>query len=287
MPGYNSRVNTSPPSVLTYSDPVAGTDSHYDVWFDLDAGIEESDRDGRAEAKVTFRCAWGQRNGVVKALRGATWKDESTGAVHRVGAMAYPPSPELICLEITSVTNWGAYTGADGDGWPTWEWARVVARFGTPPYDKETFGSVSLATSGEVMTFDDTTWRFVDGSATPVNVPTGIPMPHTEICYKRHRFPYLPQDQIDALIGTVNDAPFIIGNREYDQGQLLFLGADTESEYTSAGVEYTLNYKFVRRPVHWNYYFHKASSSWVPVTSDGTLGGRTPFLLADFTILPG
>ncbi|OWY59930.1 hypothetical protein B7486_71915, partial [cyanobacterium TDX16] len=144
-------------------------------------------------------------------------------------------------------------------------------------------------TSGEFITFPQSSYRFVDGSGTPTMQPIGRRVPIETIRVRRYRLPYAPQAESAAIVGTINENPYQIGRYTYPAGTLLYGGCDTTEDFDSLGnYNVEAEFKFSYRPINWNFYMHPDGiSGYLLVTDDGTLGGNPPYEYGDFTILPG
>lgn len=252
---------------------------------EVDSGITEGEPDGKPEAEVQFRCAWGDRFDLLRALRGELiWTGGSTFT--RIGGFAYPDSPNIWCLDVPSIVPGPGVPRTLPNGWIAYEEATVTARFGVPEYDlaNDQYWSLRLGTTGEFVTLPDTTWYFLGGD--PVGSELARPMPQTQIEYTAHRLPFIPQDEIDFLTPKINANPYRVGRKVYPIGTLLFCCGNTDLRASALGIEYDIGYQLIKRSVDWNAYWNPATYSWTIVTSDGTAGGVTPFQYEDFDILP-
>jgi hypothetical protein len=246
-----------------------------------DGGPQESEASGLAQASVVFKCVYTERYNLVRALLGGIG----------LPPFPYPPSPNLYALETPNVVPARSSTiKTDILGWPTYDEAEVTCRFGILPFgfdashpSGEAYATVSTKTTGEFLTFPDSSFKFVDGSATPVGQDVGRPMPQSAISFKRFWLDNIRQDVIASLIGKINADPWRIGRQTYLAGTLLFLGGDSEEEFdTIGGYKANVDFQFAHRPVHWNYYWHPTAAAWTLVTHNGLSGGVPPFELASF-----
>lgn len=254
-----------------------------------DSGISESNPREGASAKVKFKCAWDDRYQFVKDLM---WSSvlAGPGKVIRTFPFAYPPSPNLYCIAIDSVDMFGkpAIIKKLGLPWLATEEAIVIATFGFLPFKDDTsegkpFTTLTLDVGGEFLTFPNTTYRFADG--TPTNTPIGKVIPQIPIVEKLNWFPYLPIAEMLSLVGKVNDGPYPLGDFVSPTGTLLFTGGPTEySSDTGGNSVNEVEYRYIYRPVPWNYYMHpNRTVGFAPVT-DGN--GDPPYDPGDFTTLP-
>lgn len=103
-----------------------------------------------------------------------------------------------------------------------------------------------------------------------------------------HYLPTVNQSTINGLIGKVNNAQFptVSSMGGFVSGTLLFMGDDTEREYTADGttIAYTMTLKFLYDPNGWNYEYSPAAKAFalVELIADSS---KHPYEYADFTPL--
>jgi hypothetical protein len=261
-------------------------------WIMWDGGIQEANPETGPEATVRFKCHWDDRYALTNGLLGL-WVGSPPGNVSYTGPFNYPPSPNLLCTAVSSIVPLGkAYfsflnsLGLPTTGWLARQYAVVTAHFTRPPWvalDSGGYFSINFDGAGEFLQLAGTTYRFGDG--TPDNVAVGIFVPEAQITVRRFRMPFLPDQYMVQLAGTVNIAPFAIGNNIYNTGTLLFMPGHTATEGSPAGqITYQADYVFMYRSIPWNYDFHpNRTTGWALVT-DGN--GNPKYQFADFNILP-
>ncbi len=258
-----------------------------------DNGIIESNPEDGPAAIVKFKCLWSDHYTLVQQLLGLV----SGAPPHNVtptAPFAYPPSPNLWCTSVDSIEPLGRpyiipnnYLGQTlGLPWITRKRAIVTARFTRPPYLPTATGpywSLSFAGAGEFLTLPETTYRFGDG--TPTNTPIGFIIPQAEITVTRFRMPFIPDQVIASLLGSINAYPFQIGYNIYPKGSLMFMvGATNLLVDVFGNITYTVEYKFMYRPVDWNKYFHPDRTTGFATVTDGN--GNPPFAYLDYEVLP-
>ena len=261
---------------------------------DGDAGscIDENAGSGTAPvATVQLQCPWADRYIVFSGLLGTA--TGGPGAIYRVAPFAYPPSPNLFCVGISSARPTGRHTG----GWD-WDECRFSATFSYPPFNfvgqsggitdpsGQPWTTTRARVSANVTQVPLGTFKWLSGTDAGKAVPEaqlGITVPHTEYVLTRHLMPYLPIDEAETYVGKVNDTEISIGNRTYNAGELLFAGmggecnADVQAnrtfraEYTILGVKgHTWNQLLDRKLV------------WIEVNTEADGSGDAPFGEADF-----
>jgi hypothetical protein len=174
-----------------------------------------------------------------------------------------------------------------GRPWLVKTFCIVEATFTRPTWQAATSGSyfsITWSGGGEVFTLPETVYQFGDG--TPTATPLGIVVPQAEITVKRFRMPYIPDQQVAALLATpLNNAPFQIGYNIFPTGTLLFSNGSSTTESDVLGnLTFTFEYRFLYKSINWNFAFHPdRTTGWAPIT-DGN--GAPPFQSGDFNILP-
>jgi hypothetical protein len=185
--------------------------------------VEEVNASGGEGPKVTalMQCAWPDRFDVYKGLLGSAAATAS-GGIARVLPFRYPDSPNLWCLDVGQVVpikpQWSG-------SWFTAAGARFPAIFGVPRWSFDAASTTDpsgqpwtttrVRVSAEVVTVPVGTFVWTAGKQAGKPVPDsqlGILAPRNEISMTRHWMPFVPLRQVNALIGTVNSRPIILGD---------------------------------------------------------------------------
>lgn len=275
--------------------PGGGTTNTLPVPFSImwDSGISEANPETGPQATVRFKCLWNDHYSLVQGLLGL-WTGTPPSNTVYVGPYEYPPSPNLFCTSVSSIVGLGKplviasnfLNQTVGLPWITKQRAIVTAHFTRPQWQPATSGgyfSIQFSGAGEFLTLPETTYRFGDG--TPTNTPIGVLIPEAQITVTRYRMSFLPDYYMTLLCGQLNNTPFQIGNVTYAQGSLLFMPGNSSTESDVLGnLSYTAEYRFMFRPVDWNYYLHPNRTTGFAVVTDGN--GNSPYQYANFNVLP-
>jgi hypothetical protein len=257
-----------------------------------DSGIIEANPETGPIATVKFGCLWQNHYNLVHNLLGL-WTGTPPGNVMYTTPAGYPPSPNLVCTSIPSIEPIGKpaiietnYLGQTvGFPWMTRESVILTAVFTRPPYQPVDGGyfTISFSGGGEFLTIPETTYRFGDG--TPTNTPIGILIPQAQITVTRYKMPFIPDVIMMGLLGQLNNDAFQIGYNIYAPGTLMFMNGDTEIQSDTFGnLTYQVQYRFMYRPIDWNWYLHPdRTTGFAPVT-DGN--GNGPYGYGNFDTLP-
>jgi hypothetical protein len=210
----------------------------------------------KAVAKI--KCAYADRYTMFRGLVGSISISGTT--IIRNPPFQYPPSPGLICTEISSCIGIGRMA-TDSTGWATWPAAIVTCVFSYPGFSTDSgspagqgdptgqaYTTTRTRTSGEVFTPEGGTFFWNGGSDNGKQVSEssiGLVRPRTEISITRHMLPVMNLNFLESYIGSVNANPIPIGNYTYGTGTILFAGFSTEPSADVTGapaqeVEYTL-----------------------------------------------
>jgi hypothetical protein len=252
-----------------------------------DSGITEAITGDGPMATVKFKVLRAaDRYSFCQQLLGL-WTGTPPGNIFYTLPYEYPPSPNLLCTQIPEIIGFDKPLPLSvGLPWLFKKSTIVTAVFTRPPWQAATnagFFSIDFSASGEFLTIPETTYRFGDG--TPTMTPIGVVMPEAQITVTRHRMPFLPDQYAMPLIGTINNAPFIIGWNTYPTSTLLFSGMTSEIAPDPLGnIAFTVKYIFTFRPVNWNYYLHPNRTTGFALITDGN--GNSPYQFGNFNILP-
>ncbi len=133
-------------------------------------------------------------------------------------------------------------------------------------------------------------WKFNGGAnINDDNVPDfSKTVPQGEYNLTLHYLPNVSPSTINGLIGKINDAQFPTTSSMggFISGTLLFLGDDTQREYTADGttIAYQMTLKFAYDPNGWNYEYNPATRAYglVEAIADGS---KHPYEYASFNPL--
>lgn len=260
-------------------------------------GIHEGSPKDGPWAEVKFRCLWDDRFQLCSDLIG-TWA-VAGGTIIRTPAYLYPASPQLFCTDIVDITPFGKPLPSRFVPIRAWifrQLATVTARFTIPGYTQDgsdqsgqPYTVLSLNTSGEFLTLPDTTYWFADG--TPTLTPIGFLIPQIEYTWTRYRMPIIPDAQMAALCGKVNSDSFKISKTfTADPGTCLFMPGAVRPDGNVQAMfayeygfpfTYVAEYKFLWKPIPWNYFLHPNRTTGFAVVTDGS--GNTPYASTAFT----
>ena len=260
--------------------------------------VESVSQDGGPEANVVFRCAYGDRYTLARALLGTSVAVGRT--IVRTLPFAYPPSPNLYCLAIPEIK--GIKPRRDATGWVYYQLAQLTAQFGRPKYDYtataadgqndpsgHAWTTTRVKVSAEVLTPPD--GAFYIGPFSPngkkvEEASVGIVRANCEVAVTRHFLPFVPLDEVMSLIGSTNLYPIQFSNHVFQQGCLLLVGCDTTPN-TDPASNHTqeVTYTFLGKSNDWNQFIAKDGSlQFLNSRIDNT--GTTPYSYQDFSILP-
>lgn len=255
----------------------------------FDGGIKEAYPESGPTAQVIYNVPWDYHYTFVAGLLGQ-WTGTPPSTFVYTGPYQYPSSTNLMCTSISSIEPYGKPWVSTVLPIPLpflpRKWCRITANFTRPPYQPATSGGyfkITFGASGEFLTIPNTTYQWADG--TPTNTPIGVLLPQVEITVTRYKLPFLPDQVCIPLVGTLNNAAFQIGNNMYPMGQLMFAVGNSETEADVFGnISYQMEYKFMYRPVDWNWYFKPDRTTGFSLITDGN--GNPPYAYSDFSILP-
>jgi hypothetical protein len=255
-----------------------------------DDGIMETVPETGPEARIKFKCLWSDHYALAQGLLGYQVSTPPSNIVY-TGPYSYPPSPQLLCVAIERIEQIGKYLpffnqNAAGLPWIARKKAIVTAVFRRPQrqgFTTSGYYSFSFAGGGEFLTLPETTYRFGDG--TPTNTPIGRLIPQAEITVTRYKMGFLPDKYMIQCTGNLNNAPYTIGYNTYATGSLLFMPGNSTFDADSLGnLTYQVEYKFMFRPINWNYYLHPNRTTGFAIVTDGN--GNPPYPSTSFEILP-
>ena len=254
-----------------------------------DSGIFEANPENGPMARVRYKVLHENRYTLVQNLLGL-WTGAPPANVSYTGPCYYPPSPNLLCTSIESVVPLGRPWPDPTLGLP-WLFRRksvVTAVYTRPPWVPLGSGgyfSIKFSALADVWTLPGTTYYFGDGTIT--GTPVGIIIGGADITVTRYRMPYIPDQYMIQVNGSVNNNPFKIGYNTYPTGTLLFLPGESMIESDPLGnITYTVEYKFQYRSVPWNQYLHPTTGGFENIYYGSGSSGVQPYTLMNFNILP-
>jgi hypothetical protein len=229
-----------------------------------EGGITETySLDNGPEARWSLKCAWTDRQQVIQALLGTV--SYSGGKVSRTPPYAYPLDNSLtvanggvqtpnrwICTSVGPIRglkwqtdDYGDITSTGVPGIGMYQWAVFDAVFTVPLWQPDDFNpgtqGVDLSTAPYVVTKTKTSGevfapptgsviyqggKFAGKALQDVNA--SIIRTRTEISVTLIRFPIVPTNLINSLIGSVNGKPWQIGTYTFPRGSILFTGSNSE-----------------------------------------------------------
>ena len=159
---------------------------------------------------------------------------------------AHPIWTDMICLTVDFEHN-GSWE-CDGSDWAQYA---VTANYG--PYPDEELGQESISISAQAYTFPT---KALEGSSPGDNISeekgdapmATIMLPQAAYKIKFAKVASLPKATLIAAVGKVNDALW----HGWAAETCLFLGCNTETKYTSTGVEYSVDYDYQVNFAGWN-----------------------------------
>jgi hypothetical protein len=259
----------------------------YEVVFD--GGITEANPESGPTAQMIYNVPWDSHYAFAQSLLGQ-WTGTPPSTFVYTGPYQYPSSTNLMCTSISSIVPYGKpwVSRAIPVALPFLprQYCRITANFTRPPYQPAASGGyfkLTFSASGEFLTLPNTTYQWADG--TPTNTSIGVLIPQAEITITRYKMPFIPDQVMIPLVGTLNNAPFQIGNNTYPTGFLMFAIGNTETEADVVGnITFQVEYKFMYRPVDWNWYFKPDRTTGFALITDGN--GNPPYAYSDFSVLP-
>lgn len=253
-----------------------------------DTGLSEGNPDNGPFATVKYKCYSADRYSMAQQLLGK-WTGTAPSNLLYIGPFEYPPSPNLLCTSIDSIEMHGKPIPDPFAGLPylAKEFSIVTATFTRPTWEAATSGGyfeIIFGGSGQFYTVSETCYHFSNDN-TPTPVPVGILLGAAQITVNRFRMPFVPDQVAMPLAGSINNAPFQIGNNVYATGTLLFQPGQSRTESDPLGnLTYQFSYNFYFRSQDWNKEFHpNGTSGWISIV-DGTSAPR--YAYNNFNILP-
>lgn len=258
-------------------------------WVMSDSGIVEANPREGPVATVKLKCLTTDRYALIKGLVGSCTVAGST--ITRTYPFQYPPSPNLICRSIENIEMQGPpILLIPNSAWMGKQYSILTVRFepawffndNSDPSGKP-YTSTSLNMSAEAMTLPQSTYTFPSGA--PTNTPVARQIPQIQISMRRFMLPFLPINEMAAILGRVNDAVFTVGKLVCPIGTVLFMGGPSEFTADSGGVKtYTVTYEFLYRAIPWNQYMSPNPTEGYATPVDGT--GNPVFPSGNFATLP-
>ncbi len=299
-----------------------------------EGGLSEANPTEGRTASVVFQCYWDDRLDLIAGLIGTV--DYVGGTIVRTEPFSYPLSERdkqngkiftdrLVCTSISSVigTKWqtdddGSFTGLAG--WGGYVFALVTAEFTCPSYlvvplaspltptdpafndlTYQTYCISKVRVSSEVFSPPTGSFQFAQGEfAGQPLLDIGASQIRTrfEVSITRVRMPLIPTETSSPILGTINDADFLIGGQNFPRGTMLFSGINPEprSDPYNGGLIFDVELTFLANapgattddPLDWNF-FLDSSGTWVRVetrtTPDQIGNGKPVFKYADQTVL--
>lgn len=249
-----------------------------DSYDELEEGMDQTG----VYAIKNYYCNWGQRWTFYQFLRGR-YMPLSGGNLSVLVPAQYPDNTNLYAYSavMTPVAPDGA-KGAYGSA--SFKYAKIKVTFKSPQYnfdgsDTQYIGQTRLDFGGNMVTLPQDAYKFSDGTRTEESV--GRLMPSIEHTITRGLIDFLPVDVIGGLIGKINSAPLW---GLYDAETLLFAGASADRQADGNGkITWTVEYKFLYRPVSWNKVVRPDTGEWDYIADSG---GDKIYQTGDFTTLP-
>src|SRR5574343_212275 len=245
------------------------TEPSTEHWIDWNHGGISEAWNPEPEAAVVYRCAWDDRYELAQELLGYYPEGSSTFGSYTLPA-EYPPSPNLRCVGIQSITPDKAVNWTDPAKWSPYKWALITAVFRVPPW-----GDLSSATpAGQIDPPPGTPatggtpilfWRQrvrasaafkvlpkgklkFSTSLTIVETEVSKPAAQAEITLEFPKTPFNPYQLCRPYLGKINDAA-IFGHAA---GCVLFDSIDTDVSSTSDGSDCNVVLSFLARDASWN-----------------------------------
>lgn len=201
----------------------------------------------------------------------------------------------------------GSVTGTPG--WGYYEMVVIPTTWSVPTYIVDSaeftpdfpgadvsgfpFTTTRMRSSGETYAPYATGYKFHSTGNQIDDAKVGLIRPKTEIAITRHQMPYVDMELYESLIGVVNNAPFKLGNKEFDEESILYMNYEIEQrpDVTTGGLTYDVTHHMVANgPVEdtegnpnssWNYFVNR-SGKWDLVVS--TDGGKPPYSTDNFRL---
>jgi hypothetical protein len=267
-----------------------------------DSGPAESIAEGSdgPRAEVTFECDYASRYQFLKGLCGSA--SGGPGGIVRTVPWAYPPSPNLYPIAVSSIRGVGWKWDA-GLRWPTAKVARITTTFGVPKFSYESsntndptglpWTTTRFRITAEFLkpTYGGTFYWTDGGPQNGKPVPDSglsLILPHSEVSIQRHWCPYIPIHEALEYAGSVNSAPITLSNYTFPVGTILFVGMNaTETADTIGNRVFEDEYIFVANYLQrWSDVL-QSDGFFYPVNTDPSGSGDDPYPEADlFAVLP-
>jgi hypothetical protein len=234
-------------------------------WIVFRDGLRETwSRDSGPTASVTYQCAYEDRFALARELMGYyTIGSGITKLTNFIEPHRYPPSPNLVCLEIASIEGVGAKKNGEGSKWDPYIQARLVANYAVPPI---AYGITDISPANQIDMSQPIIGcrQTIRGSAAMrllppgklkfstsgkvVEVDAGIPEGQSEIVLEFPRVPVLAHSLVKPYIGRVNTQA-IFGHAA---GQVLLDSVEWDHSASSDGTDCSARLTFLAKDSNWN-----------------------------------
>jgi hypothetical protein len=294
---------------------INGIDCAIKIDGDASDSVVESQSWGEGpRAVVRLTCPWNSRYAVLKGLAGSSTL--AGKQIVRTAPFQYPPSRNLYCTEIASITaigkpqpdtnlGWITFADATGSGGtkakavitavftvPKWQFTTDPANGQNDP-SGQAWTTTRFKVSAEVFTPGSTTFKWQTGAASTGNVTSsniGIIRPRTEISLTRHWMPYIPLDYVQTTcVGNLNLNPITFSDHTYPKGAILFASMNsTETADTLGNIVQEVEYIMLANgnDVDWNKLLD-VDGNYYFINTKTDQSGNYPYGYADwYTSLP-
>lgn len=225
-------------------------------------GISESwSSQGGPKATVVYQCLWADRYDLATELMGG-YPVGSTGFTDYIPPHRYPPSPNLICQEISSIEGLGALKRGFGSRWLPYKYAIVTAVYSTPTYDVSVASAAGqidpsspilyckqrIRASSAFVVLPRGKIRFAVSGKT-VDSDVARPAAQSEITLEFPRIAFNPYLLVRPYIGKTNT----VAMWGHDPDCLLLDSIDTETGASTDGtLDCSATLTYLGRDTSWN-----------------------------------
>ena len=252
---------------------VIGGVNCYELWRDgrPESGRESFSRD-KIRARRIIRCAWTDRLTLTRALMGGATSSGSFAA-----PAAYPDISTALCATV-EIEGLGKSGQAGTDSQVSYTDAVLDVGYETPDYTVSTNpndpnGRLLLTEStdyhAEFVTTPTASFVWTsDQTPLPPDAVPGKVMGMAEYVIDATRHPNPPWEAIKQTVGTVNNGPFLVLSRSWEDGKLLFLGTHDSRQFILDPIgnltvkAYNVTYKWAYRSERWNTAFRPDTGQW-------------------------
>ncbi|HZL35842.1 MAG TPA: hypothetical protein VFC78_11070 [Tepidisphaeraceae bacterium] len=233
----------------------------YNVWDEGRQEIYAHRSDTTQKAVWTLRCAWSDRQAIVRSILGTS--SEVGGTPLYVYGWLYPDNHAWVAKTVQ--VDKDGLPSQDGNGWSAYQRARLTITFGIPEYQSLNTGSLEVDFSSNADALPGATCFFWNGNMNDPVERASAPMiaySTVQFCQSMYNLPKLPMTAILAAYDCVNSTTFAGAA----PGLVIFRGGKSRRNVSATGDNmWSIDYSFEHQRQGWNVKW-KAGFGWTPYT---------------------